>query len=202
MLRASVGLCGMLAIAGCTPPAPSQSVSLADGQILATPPAGYCVDNLASQPRRDFAVLAPCATLGGSTGVPAVIGMATIQVGPDDSGRIAQDEIALRDFLITDAGAGLLSQEGDPSDVTILSTQAFSDQVMVYFSDAGAPPFAGLQSEEWRAFRDIDGHLVTIGVRGLSAAPLLDGPGAGLLKQILAGVQSTIEDTDEDNPDA
>lgn len=134
--------------------------------------------------------------------MPSVIGMATIQVGTDDSGSIAQDEIALRDFLITDAGASLLSQVGDASDVTILSTQAFSEQVMVHFADAGAPPFAGLQAEEWRAFRNIDGRLVTIGVRGLSAAPLLDGPGAGLLKQILAGIQSTIENSDENNPDA
>lgn len=202
MLRASVGLCGVLAMAACTPPAPSQTVSLADGAIVAIPPAGYCVDNLASQPRRDFAVLAPCATLGGPQGVPSVIGMATIQIGPNDSGSIAQDEIALRDFLITDAGTGLLSQGGDASDVTILSTQAFSDQVMVHFADAGARPFAGLQAEEWRAFRNIDGRLVTIGVRGLSSAPLLDGPGAGLLKQILAGVQSTTEDIDTDNPGA
>ena len=202
MMRASVGLCGMLAIAACTPPAPSQSVTLADGAILATPPAGYCVDDLASQPRRDFAVIAPCVTLGGTQDAPAVIGMATIQVGPDNSGSIAQNEIALRDFLITDAGAGLLSQQGDASDVTILSTQAFNGQVMVHFADAGAPPIAGLQAEEWRAFRDIDGRLVTIGVRGLSAAPLRDGPGAGLLKLVLAGVQSTSDDTDEDNPDA
>lgn len=201
MVRACVGLCGMLAIAACTPPGPSKSVSLADGAILAIPPAGYCVDNLASQPRRDFAVLAPCVTLGGTQGVPAVIGMATIQVGPADSGSIAQDEIALRDFLITEAGADLLSHEGDASDVTILSTQAFSDQVMVHFADAGAPPIPGMQAEEWRAFSDIDGRLVTIGVRGLLAAPLQDGPGAGLLKQILSGVQSTADDTSEDNQD-
>lgn len=89
MLRASVGLCGVLAMAACTPPAPSQTVSLADGAIVTIPPEGYCVDNLASQPRRDFAVLAPCATLGGPQGVPSVIGMATIQIGPNDSGSIA-----------------------------------------------------------------------------------------------------------------
>jgi hypothetical protein len=177
-------------------------VSLADGDILAVSPSGYCVDNLASQPRRDFAVLAPCATLGGTQGVPEVIGMATIQVGPADSGAIAQDEIALRDFLITDTGAGLLSQEGDAGDVTILSTQAFSDQVMVHFADTGRPPIAGLQAEEWRAFRDMNGRLVTIGVRGLAAAPLQDGPGAGLLKRILAGLQSTRADTEQDAPDA
>ena len=206
MMRASVGLCGMLALAACTPPMAtatvSKSVSLANGEILAIPPAGYCVDDQASQPRRDFAVLAPCATLGGPEAVPKIIGMATIQIGPTDSGTIAQDEIALRDFLITDLGTSLLSQSGAAGDVTILSTQAFSDQVMIHFADAGTPSVAGLQDEEWRAFRDINGRLVTIGVRGLASAPLQDGPGAGLLKMILAGVQGIAEDVEQASPDS
>ena len=80
---------------------------------------------------------------------------------------------------------------GEPaSDIDILSTQAFNGQVMVHFSDAGRPPVPGLQQDEWRAFTDVNGRLVTIAVRGLAAAPLRDGPGAGLLKLIVAGVQA------------
>ena len=206
MTRWGAGLCGMLALAACTPPAPSTSVALAEGEILAVPPTGYCVDNVSSQPRRDFAVFVPCVMLDTSENSeissPDVVGLATVLVGPEESGAIAQDEIALRDFLITDAGASLLSQSGNADDITILSTQAFDDQVMVHFADSGAPPFAGLQREEWRAFRNINGRLLTIGVRGLSAAPLRDGPGAGLLKQILSGIQSTLETGELDAPDA
>jgi hypothetical protein len=195
----------MLALAACTALAPSKSVTLAEGEIVAVPPSGYCVDNVSSQPRRDFAVFVPCVMLdvGEDTQIrsPDVVGVATVQVGPENSGAIAQDEIALRDFLITNAGASLLSQSGNANDITILSTQTFSDQVMVHFADRGAPPFAGLQREEWRAFRNINGRLLTIGVRGLSVAPLRDGPGAGLLKLILAGIQSTLETEDLDAPD-
>jgi hypothetical protein len=187
----------MLALAACVPTAPTKSLSLAQGGILAIPPSGYCVDDVASQPRRDFAVLAPCATLGGTEPVPDVIGMATVQAGPVGSGTIAEDEIALRDFLITDAGASLLSRSGNAGDITILSTQAFSDQVMVHFTDRGAPPIAGLQREEWRAFRSLNGRLLTVSLRGLSASPLRDGPGAGLLKQILAGIRSTAVDASD-----
>ena len=205
-MRWGAGLCGMLAFAACTSPAPSKSVTLAEGEVFAVPPSGYCVDNVSSQPRRDFAVFVPCVMfdVGGDTEIdaPDVVGVATVLVGPENSGAIAQDEIALRDFLITDAGASLLSQSGDADDITILSTQAFSDQVMVHFADSGAPPFAGLQREEWRAFRNLNGRLLTIGVRGLSAAPLRDGPGAGLLKLILAGIQSTPETEELDAPDA
>jgi hypothetical protein len=195
----------MLALAACTALAPSKSVTLAEGEIVAVPPSGYCVDNVSSQPRRDFAVFVPCVMLdvGEDTQIrsPDVVGVATVQVGPENSGAIVQDEIALRDFLITNAGASLLSQSGNANDITILSTQTFSDQVMVHFADRGAPPFAGLQREEWRAFRNINGRLLTIGVRGLSVAPLRDGPGAGLLKLILAGIQSTLETEDLDAPD-
>lgn len=135
-------------------------------------------------------MLASCATLGHSTAAPEIVGIATIQVGPPDSGRIAVDEIGLRDFLITDDGVRLLTKANNPAAVNVLSTQAFNDQVMIHFTDQGPPPLNGLQREEWRAFANVNGRLVTIGVRGLAASPLQDGPGATLLKQILAGVQA------------
>lgn len=188
-------LTGVLALAACTPVAPTQSVARLDGGVIATTPDGYCVDGETSRPGDGFALLAPCATLGEPEPVPDVVGVATVQVGPADSGSVAGAEGALRDYLITDGGAVLLSQSGNPEDITILSTQAFNGQVMVHFTDAGAPPLAGLQSEEWRAFTDINGRLVTIAVRGLAAAPLQDGPGAGLLKLILAGVQAAVDET-------
>lgn len=197
-----LGLVGCVAVAGCTPPSPSRSVFLASGDIVAVPPVGYCVDMDASQPQNNFALLAPCASLGGDERVPNVIGVATVQVGPAESGQIAQDEIALRDFLITDAGNALLSQSGTADDVDILSTQAFGDQVMVHFVDRGAPPVPGLQRQEWRAFRNINGRLVTISVRGLAAEPLQDGPGAGLLKLVIAGVQPATSQATPSEPDA
>ena len=196
MIRIGLAIIGALALCACAMPTspPAKSVSLAQGDIVAAAPSGYCVDGVASQPSRDFAMLAPCATLGADGAVPRVVGVATVQVGPSQSGLIAQDEIALRDYLITDAGTALLSQNGNAEEITILSTQAFTDQVMVHFADRGAPPIAGLQREEWRAFRNINGRLVTVAVRGLAADPLQDGPGAGLLKLILAGVQPVAPD--------
>lgn len=151
-----------------------------------------------SRPQDDFALLAPCTTLGAGEDQPEVIGVVTVQVGPQDSGLIAEDEIALRDFLITETGTQLLSRSGSAGDIRILSTQAFSDQVMVHFTDAGTPPFRGLQNEEWRAFRNVNGRLVTIAVRGLTTAPLRDGPGATLLKLVVAGVQATAPSPEPD----
>lgn len=204
MTRLSGAMLGMLALSACTPAPPpfERSVSLAQGQIIATTPNGYCVDDIASQLGNDFAVLAPCTTLGQAAPTPMILGVATLQVGPAESGAAAQDELALRDFLITDAGVRLLSQGGEAADVNILSTQAFNDQVMIHFEDQGPPPMVGLQDAEWRAFANINGRLVTIALRGLASAPLQDGPGAGLLKLMLAGVKAVvIEEPAQVTPD-
>lgn len=189
MKRTAVALVGVLVITACTPfGTPARSVALGQGDVIATSPAGYCVDRVSSQPANDFAVLAPCATLGAEGAAPSIVGVATVQVGPPESGTVVSDEIALRDFLITPEGARLLSQSGNAAAINILSSQAFNSQVMIYFSDDGPPPVAGLQREEWRAFTNVSGRLVSIGVRGLAAAPLKDGPGATLLKMMVAGV--------------
>ena len=191
MIRAGGVFLALAWLSACVMVAPERATSLASGAIQLQAPAGYCVDPMASRPAANFAVLAPCATLGVDAPVPEVVGLVTVQTGEDGSGSIAVDEIALRDFLITDDGRALLSNAGRAQDIRILSTQAFDDQVMVHFSDAGPPPLAGLQNQEWRAFRNVGGRLVTIGVRGLAAAPLADGPGAALLKQVIAGLRST-----------
>ena len=202
MIRALVALFGVLAITACTPvTAPTRSITLGQGEIIATSPPGYCVDDLSSQPASDFAILAPCATLGSPGDVPELIGVATLQVGPPESGAAAADELALRDFLITEDGETLLSPSGDAADIEILSSQAFDDQVMIYFSDQAPPPFTGLQNEEWRAFKNINGRLVTIGVRGLAIAPLQEGAGAALLKLIIAGVAGAAPEVVETPPD-
>jgi hypothetical protein len=192
MIRAGIAFLALSLLSACVLIAPDRATTFAGGAVFLQAPPGYCVDTVASRPSRDFAVLAPCATLGVDAPVPDVVGFVTVLTSAEGSGEIAVDEIALRDFLITDGGKSLLSGAGQASDITILSTQAFDDQVMVHFSDQGAPPLAGLQAEEWRAFRNVGGRLVTVGVRGLAAAPLQDGPGAGLLKLVLSGLRSTI----------
>lgn len=192
MIRATVAFLGVLALAACTSlNAPTRSVSLGQSTVIATPPKGYCFDDVSSPTARDFVIVAPCSTLGAAAAArPDVIGFATVQVGPAESGSVAANELTLRDYLITDEGARLLSRTGDAKDIDILTTQAFNSQVMIHFTDAGPPPLEGLQQEEWRAFTNVNGRLVTVGVRGLAAAPLQEGSGASLLKLILTGVRA------------
>jgi len=190
MNRPVFGLVGALVLTACTAPETgTRSVALVGGEVIADAPRGYCVDDATSAPSAGFAVLAPCASLGATASAPRDIGVATVQVGPPESQSVAGAEIGFRDFLITDAGTALLSSAGNAEAITILSSQAFDARVMIHFADTGTPPLPGLQQEEWRAFTDVSGRLVTISLRGLAAAPLGEGPGATLLKQLLAGVR-------------
>lgn len=91
-------------------------------------------------------------------------------------------------LLDTDAGAVLLSPEGDGDNITIIETETDENTVTVHFSDDGTPPIAGLAGEEWRAFTDINGRLVTVAVRGLASAPLPDGTGSWLLNLVVTGL--------------
>ncbi len=187
LLLAAVGLL----LAACESAPPVKSVQLVEGDIVATAPAGFCVDQTTSRPATGFAVMAPCATLGGGDAIPDVLGVATVQVGAAGSGSVAGAEDDLRDLLQSDAGAQLLSPSGQGDQIDVKDAEAGENTVRVYFSDAGTPPIDGMQSEEWRAFTDIAGRLVTVGVRGLAAAPMEKETGAWLLGLVVNGLVPT-----------
>ncbi len=187
-----LGALSGLAITACTPTVtPVKSLSLVEGGITANAPAGYCVDPSASKPADGFAVMSSCASLGAGDRVPDVLGVATVQVGPPDSGTVIGSEEALLTLLQSDAGAVLLSADGDQDRIRVLEAVTGENTVTVHFSDEGEPPMAGLQGEEWRAFTDIDGRLVTVAVRGLATAPLRDGTGNWLLNLVVNGLLAT-----------
>ncbi len=193
---------GLWTLAACAPTEPVRSLALLDGEIMATTPDGYCVDRRASRPGDGFAVMAPCATLGANDASPGAIGVATVQIGPPESGAVAGSETALRDLLESEAGAALLSASGEAEAITILNSQALDNTVTVHFTDAGAAPIAGLQGEEWRAFKDINGRLVTVAVRGLVTAPLQDGTGAWLLDLVVNGLLAVGNDVPPSDAEA
>lgn len=193
---------GLLALSACSKPAPVKSLALLDGEITATTPAGYCVDTSTSDPASGFAVMAPCATLGAGDPAPDALGVATVQVGPPESSVVSGAESDLRKLLETDEGAALLSADGAADEINILYAQALENSVTVHFADDGDGPITGLQNQEWRAFTDINGRLVTVAVRGLATAPLQDGTGSWLLNLVVNGLLSTGGGAADDAPEA
>ena len=196
------GLIGLTLCGGCmTAPPPAKSVALSGGAITATAPAGFCVDPASSNPRRGFAIIAPCATLGTDAPPPEVVGLATIQVGEQETAGVAGAEDALLSLLETDDGAALLSQTGDAAAIKVITTETQENTVTVHFTDKGQAPLNGLGTEEWRAFTDIDGRLVTVGVRALAQAPFPDGAGSWLLDLVVTGLVGQGQEDAEPAPD-
>lgn len=189
MFRRAIALVGIAALAACDPVGVAQPVALLTGDLVVTPPAGYCADPVSSRLRAGFAVFAPCVTLGTDAPVPSIIGVAIVQAGDTGSAMVTSGETGLRDFLTSPQGAGLLSK-GSGATISVISSQTSGGRVIVHFRDTGAPPMDGLGPDEWRAFTDIGGRLVTVSVRGLDDAPLSAARGDALLDQVLRGLSA------------
>lgn len=169
-----------------TPPTPA--ISLYGGDVVAAVPQGYCIETKASNSRRGFAVMVACEVIAGDAERPRLNGFVTVQVGAANTAIVAADPNGFEDFLSTTAGESLLSVNGNASTVTVGAVKQTSGAVTVRFADQAAPPVAGLQTTEWRAFVDIKGRLTTIAVRGLAGRPLSASQGQALLESVLASM--------------
>ncbi len=186
------GACA-LGLAGCadlnlnTAGTPVQRAALLGGAVDVAGPAGYCIDLADSRLARGFALLAPCGTLGlKDVDAPRSAGLITVQAGRAGTAAVAGSEPALAGFLESDAGAALLSDSAEG--VIVLGTSANDNKVTVQFGDRDGTPIPGTQDTAWRAFVDINGRLVTISARGLTAQPL----GASALERLLEDAVSAV----------
>lgn len=184
-----------LLVAGCAeigslgaPTPPTPALALYGGDVTAAVPEGYCIETKASKPRTGFAVMVACGTIAGTNDRPRLNGFAVVQVGEAGSAVVTDDPDAFEAFLKTPAGENMLSVNGNASTVSVGAFQQTSGAVMVRFTDQAAPPVAGLQTTEWRAFVDIKGRLTTIAVRGMAETPLTASQGQALLESVLGAM--------------
>ncbi|MGZ9808924.1 dihydroxy-acid dehydratase [Pseudoroseicyclus sp. H15] len=160
----------------------ARAIALYEGDIVATAPYGYCADTEASRPGQGFALFAGCGLISALDIMPSAEALLSIQVGEAGSAAVTGQEGELAGLLMTSAGATLLSEDGNGAEVTVDDVQPRQGIVFVHFTDEGAPPAAGIETREWRAFFDMKGRLVTIALRGLARAPLSTAVGLELLQ--------------------
>ena len=159
------------------------SVSMFSGAVTAVGPIGYCVDPDSSRLRRGFAIFAPCSVLGVAEAPAVISAIATIQVGAADSAIVGRDPAAFAGYLKGENGPVVLSRSGDADTVSVTAVRTFDRHVVVHLRDKAPAHIEGAQEDEWRAFLDGAGRLLTISVRGLDEAPLNGARGAALLDQ-------------------
>lgn len=188
-LACTVGLAGCEGFNSGTSAPPVKQAALLGGAVGVAGPDGYCIDVSDSRLARGFAIIAPCANLGlvgARVMVPSAI--VTVQAGRIGTAAVSGSEPAFAGLLETDAGAALLSRSGDASSVDVLDTTSSDNKVTVYFEDKEGAAIPGTQDQEWRAFVDINGRLVTISARGLATAPMSAQTGKLFLDQVVAAV--------------
>jgi hypothetical protein len=179
----------LLSFGACTPPTGPvgvPAIAMLGGAIQAQGPQGYCVDTGTSRPNDGFAFLVPCAMMSAAAPQVADKAIVTVQAGGPGSAAVAGSEPALAALLQSAQGAALLSADGNAAAITFHRARQRDNQVSVYFTDSKAPPVAGTQPTEWRAFLDIRGRLVTVSLRGLTTDPLSESTGLDLLNRVAA----------------
>ena len=173
-----------------------RTLAVLDGDFSVRAPEGYCVDRKSSSGEHGFVVMAGCALVSRAQVMPQSDGLITVQVAEAGSALVSGSESELSDLLQTEDGRALLSVSGSGDDVTVDSVDRFSGRVEVRFTDASSDLVEGLVPGQWRAFLDVDGHLVTVTVRAYARAPLSENQGSGLLRAAIASISAANVDTD------
>ncbi|QQA42626.1 hypothetical protein [Pelagovum pacificum] len=167
--------------------APSTSLALRDGAVTVRGPDSYCVDRTASRPADGFAIIASCARISGEGSPPALDALVTVQVGTLGSAMVDGSEAAVAAYVRTPEGQALLA---DGQAVSVSDVMQQPGLVLVAFrgttgtTDPLSPP-------AWRAFFDIGGRLVTLGVRPYPDVPLTGDAERRLAEQAVSAIRAS-----------
>lgn len=151
-------------------------VSVLDGEVSVTGPAGYCIDAEATSESEAeaFVLLVRCRnTLGPSPVLSATI-TDLFSDGSPDSLR------PLPGFLRSSPGRAQLSRSGDPADVTIEEATFAEGAVWLLIHDEGNP--GSFDETYWRAILPIAGRIVTLSVLAAADHPFEDDSGLAILR--------------------
>lgn len=168
----------------------ARSVSLFGRAVKVHAPEGYCIDRRLSDTDSGFVVMAGCALVSTARIMPQIDGLITVQVGAPGTATVTGNEAEISALLSSDEGRSVLSSQGDAASVSMTQVQVSRHVVEVLFQEPGAGPIAGLEPEQWRALFDLDGRLVTVGVRSYSRAPLSKAAGGRLLRMTVAALKA------------
>lgn len=168
-------------------PEAQSSVAVAADQVVIAGPSGFCVDPDSSQTSAavPFVMLGNCATISGNSRAtqPDVKAVLTASVGPPDSGgAIAGASAEMDRYFRSDEGRRTLSRDGDAATVQVLDS--FEEAGIFYLrsSDTSAAPFPDVSEDQWRAYMEVNGRLVSAAVLGFKDAPMEAGRERALIQ--------------------
>jgi hypothetical protein len=155
-----------------------RAIAVAGGAVVATGPAGYCVDRTAARDGGDgaFVLFGTCAALSGSAaagqpGKPAVL-TASVAPGAADEAAFVASFPAMARFFGSDPGRAALSRSGKAATVRVGAVSSRDGVLYLSVTDAAAGQGKAVEPDYWRAILLARGHLVTLSVMSLADRPL------------------------------
>jgi hypothetical protein len=149
-----------------------REVAVLGDALIVRAPQGYCVDKKSARGGEDTAaLLIGRCTPGGQVKAALV----TVSVGRAGSAGVMTAGVeALRDFMASDQGRGMLSRSGKAEDLEVLESGVVEGRLLLHLRDHEA-------GEYWRAVIGLRGRLVTISALGAEDAPLAPEQGRKLV---------------------
>ena len=166
------------------------------GQALTiAAPSGFCIDgdSTATSDAGAFVLMSDCALLGGG-GTPAVPAAMTASISTGGLGGEGDDPVQsladLAEFVGSGEGRALLGRSGGSGAVRVLATQQHGEVLYVLVEDRGPQPIPGVERRFWRAFLEVDGHIVALSVLGFEDSGLDAQEGLDLVAALAAATRA------------
>lgn len=173
----------VLALAGCDVPDGNRSAdnvlrqaAMAEGQVIVTPPAGYCIDadSLSARNGNGFALIGSCASLSGdATGVfvePAIVTLSLSEATGED---LRTDSTAFQTAL----GRGRVLRAINSDDLSLLQVEG----------GARVPPSA--DQTHWRALMQVNGQVVGLALYAAEDGAMTGDQGMAFLVELAAAIR-------------
>ncbi|KAJ56991.1 hypothetical protein ACMU_00425 [Actibacterium mucosum KCTC 23349] len=181
-------------INGTVPAAVTRSVM--DGQVVVAGPDGYCVDPRATRENRDeaFVLLASCSSVSATPSATAPFAKSLITVTvtrPAQTGEFDASLSGAEAFFRSSDGRSAIAMDGDPSGVSLVSTETTDDMFVLQaeLSDNGRAE--GLGRNQWRAIFVVNDNLLSASVMSLASSELSAETGMAILQALVRKIRAT-----------
>ncbi len=195
----SVGLALALALTACVAAdgelvsrSQPRAVMVTDADVVVAGPKGYCIDrrSLTEHDDGSFVLLASCHSLARGrrvqnqpepllltasvSGVPGAVGEASL----------------LKRFFGSDTGRQALSRDGRADTVEVLQMFRRGEAFVLHARDTSSGLGEGLREDYWRAFIEVNDHIVTASAIAFRDAAVSDDDALDVLGRFLDQIRS------------
>lgn len=175
------------------PGPPVTQVSVQDGAITITGPAGYCLDSSATRERSDgvFVMLGNCTRLyRHAQQSPEISAVLTALVSAPSDAPQSPSPDALERYFRSEDGRAALSVDNRAETVEIQEGHAQDGVLLLQLRDSSTERPAGLSDSTWRAVFALGNRLVSLAVTAHVEEPIDTEQSRQLLNSFIAAMQA------------